>query len=419
MTTTVSGPTSPQRIRLGHFLVPAKHAAGSSVFEKTSIAVIIPTYQPDELTLRLVIDVTRYAPQAQVYVVDDHSARSSGSDSIFARITNVSRNVMLLRTPDNRMKAGALNFALQEILRKTDLPDAILTLDDDVFIEEKTIRNVVVELMRHESLGAVCSQSGVYNKNKNFLTRLQGLEYLGFNAIRLSDEGFFRGPLVMHGMLTAFRGKALREVGGFADGHLIEDYEITMRLKAHGWSVKSAVNAPAWTVVPETFSGLWRQRTRWLYGGITVVTRAPRVTAIFQDILGHSLFLSTLLMIGVLFFARGSGYVPPFVAETVIILSFAQLTITYLFQVWLMRLYVERDGWDWVIRLLLVPEFVYSYFMTIALLGSYMFHSFTVLRQHAGSRSGPLFSRAFLAGERFFGACGYTERQWSTRNITP
>ena len=75
------------------------------------------------------------------------------------------------------------------------MPDVILTLDDDVVISPTTVQNLVAELMSGTNLGAVCSQCAVLNKNKNILTRLQGLEYLGFNATRLADEGFYGGPV--------------------------------------------------------------------------------------------------------------------------------------------------------------------------------------------------------------------------------
>ncbi|MBI2612874.1 glycosyltransferase [Candidatus Kaiserbacteria bacterium] len=406
----------PPRITLGHFILPAHHERVPFDFGNATIAAIVPTYKPRALTVRLIQALLRSSPNLLVYVVDDCTPREEGSEAIFKRIATISKRVTLLRTPENKLKAGALNHALARIFAEgRRYPDVVLTLDDDVVIAENTVRNLVTELMSSPELGAVCSQSRVFNKNKNLLTRLQGLEYLGFNAIRMADEGFFRGPLVMHGMLTAFRTCALRELGGFSESHLIEDYEVTARLKAQGWSVKSAVNAPAWTVVPEGLSRLWRQRTRWSYGGVTVVAGARSLSSVFQDILGHTLFVSMLLMIGILLFLRGEGDVPPYVADIVITLSLLQLGITYTFQLWLMRFYKEKDAWDWLIRLLLVPEFLYSYLMTVALVGSYFFHSFNVLKQSMRLR--PTF--LVRAGVRIFRACGYTEGHWGTRVQLP
>ena len=408
-------------ISLGSFVVPARHARSHFEYEQTRVCAIIPTYAPSNLTRRLVEDLLRWNPNIFVYIVDDSTPKEHSESIVFFRgIVSISPRVIVLRTPVNKLKAGALNYALHHIYGegKKYVPDVILTVDDDVVIDQTTIRNLVIELMSHNALGAVCSQCRVYNKNKNILTRLQGLEYLGFNAIRLADEGFLRGPLVMHGMLTAFRASALREVGGFTEGHLIEDYEVTTRLKARGWSVKSAQNAPAWTVVPETLFQFWRQRTRWSYGGVTVVTNAPHPSSVFQDLLGHAIFLSTIGMVFLLILSRGAGVVPTQITRWIVVLSLVQLGVWYAFQLWLMRLYREKDLRDWLIRASLIPEFIYSYAMTFALIGSYFFLSFNLLKDVISKRGG-LLSTAFLnAGGRFFRACGYVEKRWGTRAIT-
>lgn len=405
------------RVSLKQFLMPALQERVPVAYESLRIAAIVPTYNPDSLSARLVEDLIRWNPRLQVYVVDDCTPKNKGKEgrAIFRRIASLGRRVTLLRTPRNTLKAGALNYALSFIARHArEYPDVILTLDDDVAIAEHTVRNLVTELMGGKELGAVCSQCRVLNKNANILTRLQGLEYLGFNAIRMADEGFFGGPLVMHGMLTAFRGSALREVGGFSEGHLIEDYEVTTRLKEAGWRVKSCVDAPAWTVVPEDLPRLWRQRTRWSYGGIRVVVGARRLTSVFQDVLGHSIFIAMLGLIGILLFRQGGGDVPPLLADTVIALSLLQLGVAYAFQLYLMRFYTEKDIWDWIIRLTLLPEFFYSYLMTLALIGSYIFHSFNVAKRALSGGSAP---ERLLVGniERLFRIFGYTEGAWGTR----
>ena len=402
--------------------MPARHARRHFAYKSARVAIVIPTYAPDEVMRRLVHDCLRFNPNTVLYIVDDSTPSTRESTALFQELSRVSQRLTLLRTTCNRLKAGALNFALQHIYQSGEsAPDVIIIIDDDVVIGPSTVRNLVVELMSHRALGAVCSQCRVHNKNKNLLTRLQGLEYVGFNAIRLADEGFLRGPLVMHGMLTAFRAQALREVGGFAEGHLIEDYEVTTRLKAHGWSVKSAANAPAWTVVPESLAQFWRQRTRWSYGGMTVVANSRRhLSAVFQDIVGHAVFLSTLFLIFVLLFSKGAVSVPQQISQWIIALSLIQLGAWYAFQLWLMRSYEERDWQDWVLRASLVPEFIYGYAMTFALVGSYFFLAFNMLaralpagRQGTGARA----SRTAAFGRKIFLTLGYTEKRWGTRAL--
>ncbi|OGG51406.1 hypothetical protein A2704_03495 [Candidatus Kaiserbacteria bacterium RIFCSPHIGHO2_01_FULL_54_36b] len=409
-------PAGRSRLNLKDFVVPAHFPRVSVDLDALKVAAIIPAYRPEELTAKLVEDLVRWNPRIRVYVVDDCTPPNPLSTRIFEKIAAVSPEVVLLRTPVNTLKAGALNYALAYIRAAKDgpLPDVILSLDDDVVVVPSTVRNLVAELVSLDHMGAVCSQCRVLNKNKNLLTRLQGLEYLGFNATRLADEGFYRGPLVMHGMLTAFRAKALFAAGGFAEGHLIEDYEMTTRLKTQGWSVKLAVGSPAWTVVPETFSRWWRQRARWSYGGITVITKAKQLTAVLQDVIGHGVFFATVIMIALMLVFEGEDRIPTQIAYWVIGLSAIQLTLWYGFLLWLMRLYKEKDRYDWLIRISMVPEFIYTNVLTIILMGSYLFLVFNILTREVTTKSRTVSRRLVAIGAALFALCGYT-RSWGTR----
>lgn len=403
-------------LQLRSFIIPRRHER-YAFNREANVCAVLPTYTPNAITLKLVEDLLRSNSRLLVYIVDDCTPRErTPSIALFNALVSLPR-VTVLRTPVNKLKAGALNLALKYIFasEREYVPDVILTLDDDVAIAPDTVKNLVFELMTTPSLGAVCSQCRVYNKNKNLLTRLQGLEYAGFNAIRLADEGFLRGPLVMHGMLTAFRAVALREVRGFFEGHLIEDYEVTTRLKDLGWSVKSAQNAPAWTVVPEKLSTFWRQRTRWSYGGLTVVAGSTRASSVFQDVLGHTLFLATISLVVALLLSQEKEQMPSHIAEWIIALAFLQLGLWYAFQLWIMRFYDEKDTYDWLIRIALIPEFIYGHVMTTALIGSYSFFLFNVPKKFLLEEGG-VFSRMVLrGGSRLFFWLGYREGSWGTR----
>ena len=408
-------------INLKNFFVPARYIRSNFNAEETRACALIPAYKPGELTLRLVEDLLRWNPDIVVCVVDDCTPlECKESIRVLEKIRSISSDrVTVIRTPVNRLKAGALNYGLEHIFGAWGkrLSDVILTLDDDVVIVPATVRNLVSALMTHENCGAVCSQCHVLNKNKNLLTRLQGLEYIGFNATRLADEGFFMGPLVMHGMLTAFRAAALREVGRFAEKHLIEDYEITARLKARGWVVKSALDAHAWTIVPEDLSSLWRQRARWSYGGITVVDNVIHLRPVFQDLVGHAAFWATLCAINLLILRmlfEGGGGIPPYIPYLIIILSLLQFAIWYVFQLWLMRMYREKDAYDWLIRISIIPEFAYASSLTLVLVGSYVFLFFKTLSKGVTERSSAFARRIVQMGDSAFRTCGYTE-SWGTR----
>lgn len=402
------------KVSLANFLIPTRPSAVRKVREPV-ISAVVPTYKPGATALRLVEDLLLYNPKLNVVVVDDCTPQDYvQSIPVLAQLRALGPRVTVLRTPRNTLKAGALNFAFGYLsaLPRTDKPAVVFTLDDDVVIAPDTVGRMTHALLEDPGLGAVCSACEVLNKNKNLLTRLQGLEYVGFNAIRLSDQGFMRGPLVMHGMLTAFRMRALRQAGPFAEGHLIEDYEMTTRLKSLGWRVRAVLDARASTEVPETLRQFWRQRTRWSLGGVQIVLDARDKTAVLQDVLGHVVFIATLALIGALLVTDGGG-VPSTVLSVLIGLSVLQFLSWYALQLWLMRWYAQKDAWDWLLRVSLVPELLFSSIMTVVLLGSYAFIVFSAAARGL-AKYGGVAARAAAAGMALFGWFGYSGR-WGTR----
>ncbi len=402
------------RVALKNFLIPTQTQGTHKVFEP-NVSAVVPTYKPGATALRLVEDLLYHNPKLSVVVVDDSTPHEyAPSVLVLERLRSLGPRVTVLRTPSNKLKAGALNLGLSHLLARKGphTPPVVLTLDDDVVIAPQTVQRLVEALLSNPKLGAVCSACRVLNKNTNLLTRLQGLEYVGFNAIRLGDQGFLYGPLVMHGMLTAFRVRALRQAGRFMEGHLIEDYEMTTRLKSIGWHVRGVLDAPAWTEVPERLGGFWRQRTRWSLGGVQVVLAAGKPVAVLQDILGHVMFVATLAMLMVLMLVDGGG-APSLLLQVLIVLSVAQFISWYALQLWLMRWYKEKDAWDWLLRVSIVPELLFSSIMTVVLLGSYAYMGFALLARGLG-RLGSVGVGIAKLGITLFAKLGYSGG-WGTR----
>lgn len=347
------------------------------VDEKRMVA-IIPSYKPEQETYDLIMSLLRFYPTIQVVLVDDCTPSSSMAYQTVKRIRSLAKyedRLTYLRTPVNQLKAGALNYGLAHIFRLRLKPHVIFTFDDDVKIKQSTLIAMMEELYSKPKLGAVCSQTRVINKNKSLLTRLQALEYYGFTVTKIADNGLFKGPLVMQGMLTAFRMEAMKQVKGFTIGHLIEDYDITVRMKKMGWTVGIAKEARAWTSVPENFSSLWKQRVRWGYGGLHVLKQyGHNITSVFQDILGHTLFLTLLSLVIMSFFITGGeGSISPFVLYILIGMSVVQFFVSLAFNLVSLLSYDERDYIDWIIKLTFIPELLYSNVLSLVLLGSYTY----------------------------------------------
>src|SRR5690554_7712480 len=75
------------------------------------------------------------------------------------------------------------------------------------------------------------------------------------------------------GVVCAFRKSALEEVQGWKTDMVTEDIDISWRLQLAGGHVRYEPRALCWVLMPETLSGLFRQRLRWAQGGAEVFLR--------------------------------------------------------------------------------------------------------------------------------------------------
>jgi cellulose synthase/poly-beta-1,6-N-acetylglucosamine synthase-like glycosyltransferase len=345
-------------------------------------AVLLPTYGPSESTLNLVRCLVDQ-DDVLVVVIDDCTPTDHDGYAVIEQIqelTEQRESLVYLRTETNSLKAGALNCGLQYVLDLSIEPDYIFTFDDDVEIFPETLSRMIASLENTPMLGAVCTHALVKNRSHNLITRLQSLEYHTFNITKQADNSFLMGPLVMQGMLTAFRTEAIKAVGGFSLHHLIEDYDITARLKRQGWRVGIAHDAYALTIVPETFEQLWRQRTRWSYGGLKVALdywRTPVI--IMQDLIGHAMFVALVgLIVTSLMFSQTAASSQPLIM-VLLGISLLNFFINVGFSFWTLLSYQNRDWQDMVLKLSIFPEFIYSNVMTMILIGSYFFMLYNLL----------------------------------------
>jgi cellulose synthase/poly-beta-1,6-N-acetylglucosamine synthase-like glycosyltransferase len=350
---------------------------GKEIFHSKKIAAIIPSYKPQPITLELIEYLLANYKGIEIVMVDDSTPKDSPAYNVCKRIENRAKEesrLTYLRTPENKLKAGALNFALSYLWSQKVKPQVVFTLDDDIKVTTTTLYDMVGELYSQKKMGAVCSQTHVINKNDNLLTRLQAMEYHNFTITKIADNGFLLGPLVMQGMLTAFRMQAIQQVKGFTSGHLIEDYEITVRMKKKGWKVAIAKNAEAWADAPLDFPTLWKQRVRWTYGGLEVLKEFGKdFRVVFQDVLGHSMFLILLSLVVLSFVFTEDNQPASWLPYAALGIAAVQFVFSTVFNIILLKTYKESDWKDWVIKLSIVPELLYCNALSLVLLGSYLY----------------------------------------------
>ena len=166
-------------------------------------------------------------------------------------------------------KAQALNVACAMI--DTDL---VLTVDADTLLDPAALAAMRAAFANDPQLVAatgvlkpLCGPSWRGRLLQWFQTYEYVRNFLSRYAWMRAD-----GLLLISGAFACYRRRALLAVGGFDPDCLVEDYELTHRLRDHAgrtgqtWHTAVIGEAHARTDAPSTLAAFLRQRSRW-FGG--------------------------------------------------------------------------------------------------------------------------------------------------------
>ena len=226
---------------------------------KPKVSVLIPAYNEEENIENAVkAALSQDYPDFEVIVIDDGS-----EDETYRRALSIRDTRLKVIRVEHGGKARALNLGLE-----ASSGEIVVTTDADGFLEE----NAISELVERFYSGDVMAVGGqVRVAGGTFLELAQDIEHLRIAMFRrakeLNDLSLAPGPV------SAFRRKALLEIGGFVEDP-VEDYATTIALKRIGRIVYSP-QAKVWVRMPLTLSSLWRQRRRWFLGDLPKLGAGP------------------------------------------------------------------------------------------------------------------------------------------------
>ncbi len=222
------------------------------------ISVLIPAYNESRnirKCLETVLALDYPKEKLEILVIDD------GSKDNTAEIARSLKDRRIrVFTKNNEGKAIALNYGIARAKG-----EVIATLDADSYVTPGVIRKML-PFFSEQGVMAVTAAVKV-DDPKNLLEHLQKVEYL-YTLFSRKVLEFIDSIQVTPGPFSMFRAEVFGKIGGFDPTNILEDQEIAMRIQSHNYMIRSSLDAEVYTVVPATFRGLLKQRTRWHRGGL-------------------------------------------------------------------------------------------------------------------------------------------------------
>ena len=225
--------------------------------EEASIAATVAALLAQERRLERVVVIADNCSDATACV-----ARAAG-----AEVVELSAN--------QHRKSGALNAGFSLLENEADL---LVTVDADTVLPPDAVAGWVDEFGRNARLAGCSAKFTMrlpeHGRRARLLTRLQRAEFAKWTDAALHRRD--RSTTVLAGTACCLRVTALREVlantarpGPWTYESLVEDFELTYRLRQLGWQTKVSASVRAYTDAMHTLGSLWAQRMKWQSGTVS------------------------------------------------------------------------------------------------------------------------------------------------------
>ena len=268
-----------------------------------SIAVIMPAFNESATILPSiegVLDVSY--PTKEVVVVNDGSTDDTLEKikEAFDLVETVSFYPQVLKTAPIRRLYRSKKYPELLVVdkenggSKSDANNAginmtmaryFVVIDADTILEKDTLLRMVRPFFEHPQtvgqggtlriLNGCSYEKGhiiKYDLPKQFLPAVQVTEYLRAFLYGRLGWNHLGGALIISGAFGQFDRKTVLEMGGYDAESSGEDFELTLHLNMHQRKkgLKDAIlfvpDPVAWTLVPDTYQKLSKQRARWHQG---------------------------------------------------------------------------------------------------------------------------------------------------------
>lgn len=236
-------------------------------YEWPFISILVPCYNEEDTIEETVKHLSELSyPNFEIIAVNDGSKDRTGE--IIRSISSKYERLRVIDCKENRGKANALHMAAHAAKS-----EYLICIDSDAILDDDAPYYLIRHfLVNGERVGAVTGNPRIRNRD-TLLGRLQLVEYASIIGSIKRTQRVWGKIITVSGVIVAFRKKALVSVGLWDRDMITEDIAVSWKLQKKFWDIRYEPRALCWMLVPETLSGLWKQRVRWAQGGQEVAIR--------------------------------------------------------------------------------------------------------------------------------------------------
>lgn len=234
------------------------------------VTIIIPAHNEEnsiENTIKSISSLDYFEdgkPHFEIIVCNDGSTDSTGE--ILNNLKEEYNLTIITRLPPKSGKGKG--FVLNDALAISN-GEIIGIFDADTRINKDFLK-IIIHYLNHEKVVGVQSRVKMYNKDENFLTRMQHVEFSAFQTtLRAKDVLNYAGFLGGNGQFV--KKEAIIKSGKWDGFAVTEDLNLSVKLLLNGYGIRYCGEVAVYQEAVSEWGAFFRQRIRWATGNFETV----------------------------------------------------------------------------------------------------------------------------------------------------
>ena len=201
-------------------------------------------------------------PDFEIIAINDASTDKTGE--ILNQLALLHKQVRVIHFNKNLGKAAALNMGAM-----ASNNEFLICIDGDALLDEDAASWMMQHFINGPRVGAVTGNPRIRTRS-SLLGKIQVGEFSAIIGLIKRAQRIYGRIFTVSGVVAGFRKAALHRVGYWSTDMITDDIDVSWKLQLDHWDIRFEPRAMCWILMPETYSGLLRQRIRWAQGGIEV-----------------------------------------------------------------------------------------------------------------------------------------------------
>ncbi|GGI63399.1 glycosyltransferase family 2 protein [Limosilactobacillus caviae] len=239
-----------------------------------SVTIIVPAHNEEVViaqTTRAILDLNYPTEKAELLIYADNCGDQTArrAQAVLQMIKYKHRNARVIERHGQGGKAGVLNDAL-----KVAKGEYIAVYDADAMPEKNALYFLVRKGLENPlKYVAVFGRNKTRNAKQNFLTRCINQEIVVTQRIQHCAIWHLFKIGRIPGTNFIIKREYVKSIGGWENGALTEDTDISFKIMQSGKLIALAYNSEAFQQEPEQLRDYYFQRLRWAKGNYQVVLK--------------------------------------------------------------------------------------------------------------------------------------------------